>query len=60
MRSLERIVSAYLDLAEDRVEPLVKQIEDWINTYPRGIFGGKTSEHLFNLELENLGINSFS
>ena len=32
----------------------IEFIENWINTYPRGIFGFKTSEELFKEELEKI------
>lgn len=32
----------------------IEYIENWINTYPRGIFGFKTSEELFKEELEKI------
>ena len=39
----------------------IEFIENWINTYPRGIFGFRTSEELFKEELEkNHGIIFFS
>lgn len=56
---IRRFLPKGTDFDKTVSRPLVKQIEDWINTYPRGIFDGKTSEYLFNLELENLGISSF-
>ena len=34
----------------------IKNIEEFINNYPRHIFNGKSSEKLFNLELERLNI----
>ena len=34
-------------------------IQDFINTYPRGIFGGKNSFQLFESELKKLGIKFF-
>lgn len=32
----------------------IEFIENWINTYPRGIFGFRTSEELFKEELEKI------
>ncbi len=35
----------------------VKRVEDWINNYPRKIFGYKSSEEMYNQELNALGIS---
>lgn len=34
----------------------IKQLENWINSYPRKIFGGKSSQEMFDIELKKLGI----
>lgn len=34
----------------------VQRVEDWINTYPRGILGGKCSQNVFEAILESEGI----
>ncbi len=39
---------------DDRTEEEVKSIEDWINYYPREIFGWKTAEELFDEEIKKL------
>ncbi len=39
---------------DDRTDEEIAYIENWINTYPRGIFEYKTSEQMFNEELEKL------
>ena len=38
----------------------IKEIQDFINDYPRGIFDYKTSNELFDIELEALGIEKNS
>lgn len=37
----------------------VKEIENWINTYPRGIHGGRCAEELFIEELAKLDIDYY-
>ncbi len=37
----------------------VKEIEDWVNTYPRGIHGGRCAEELFIEELAKLDIDYY-
>ena len=32
----------------------IKQVQDWVNSYPREIFGYATSEELFQAELERI------
>ena len=39
---------------DDRTEEEVKSIEDWINYYPREMFGWKTAEELFDEEIKKL------
>lgn len=37
----------------------IKDVESWLNNYPRKIFGYKTSAEMFNAELQKLGIEKF-
>ena len=37
----------------------LREIEDFINSYPRGIFGGQSARKRFNEELKKLNINFF-
>ena len=39
---------------DEKQDKDIEFIENWINTYPRGIFGFKTSEELFKEELEKI------
>lgn len=35
----------------------IQYVEHWVNHYPRKIFGGKSSQEMFDIELKKLGIN---
>lgn len=37
----------------------LNRIADWINDYPRAIFGGRSSRDLFTEELQKLGVQKF-
>jgi IS30 family transposase len=39
---------------DDKTQAYIDRITDWINNYPRGIFGFKTAERLYNEEIEKL------
>ena len=39
---------------DDRTEDDIQRVEDWINDYPREMFGWKTSGELFQEELARL------
>lgn len=39
---------------DDRTDEEIAYIEKWINNYPRGIFGFKTSNELFEAEIQKL------
>ena len=34
---------------------LVKEVESWVNNYPRKLFNGKSALHMFQIELEKIG-----
>ena len=42
---------------DNKTDEDIAYIEKWINNYPRGILGFKTSAELFELELEKLSMN---
>jgi len=54
-REVRRLVPKGTDLS-GFTDADVKQIEDWVNHYPRGVLGFATSAELFAAELEKLGI----
>lgn len=52
-RLIRRHIPKGVDL-EDTVDEEIAYIEEWINHYPRGIFDYRTSEELFEEELQKL------
>lgn len=46
------------DDIDERNDKEIEYIENWINNYPRGIFGYRSSRELFAEELENIGIKA--
>ena len=51
-KSVNRVVAI---TTGDRVDGL-KEIEKWINEYPRALFGGRSSDMLFQDELNRLAL----
>ena len=51
-KSVNRVVAI---TTSDRVDGL-KEIEKWINEYPRALFGGRSSDMLFQDELNRLAL----
>ena len=51
---LEEVKPAKLVAATKYVD--VKEIEKWINEYPRALFGGRSSDMLFQDELNRLAL----
>ena len=39
---------------DDKTEDDIQEVENWINTYPRELFGWRTAEELFKEELDKL------
>ena len=39
---------------DDRSERDIKEVEDWINNYPRKLFGGQTASEMFRRELDKI------
>lgn len=37
---------------DDRTEEDIRDVEDWINNYPRKLFGYRTAQTMFNMELK--------
>ncbi|MBQ3506794.1 MAG: IS30 family transposase [Clostridia bacterium] len=52
-REIRRLVPKGSDLSKFTVEE-VQAVEDWVNAYPREIFGYATSAEMFNEELKKL------
>jgi len=52
-REIRRLVPKGSDLSAYSEEE-VKNIEDWVNRYPRSVLGFATSEELFNVELAKI------
>ena len=48
-KSNEQLLAIVSDMDKD-----IEYIENWINNYPRGIFGFKTSAQLFEEEIRKL------
>lgn len=44
---------------ENYTDQYIQDVADWLNNYPRGIFGFKTSRDLFEKELKKIGVKNF-
>lgn len=54
---IRRFLPKGTDFDQEVTTKKVKRIEDWMNTYPRGILGGRSSEEVFIEELQKIGIS---
>ncbi|MDY6037497.1 MAG: IS30 family transposase [Eubacterium sp.] len=56
---IRRFLHKGMDFDKYLTTKKAKEIEQWINRYPRRIHRGKSSEELFKQELENLGLDYY-
>lgn len=49
-REIRRLIPKGSDISKYSLKE-IQRVQDWVNSYPRGIFGYATSEELFQEEL---------
>ena len=51
-REIRRLIPKGSDISKYKPKD-IKHVQDWVNSYPREIFGYATSEEMFQIELQN-------